>query len=67
MEARDDKARPAPLVIAVGGGKGGVGKSVVAANLAVALAGVARVRRRRGSRSAKCTLFGIDHTAEIQA
>lgn len=32
-----------PLIIAVGGGKGGVGKSVVAANLAVALA-------RRGAR-----------------
>lgn len=71
MEARDDKARPAPLVIAVGGGKGGVGKSVVAANLAVALAKqgahVIAVDADLGSANLH-TLFGIDHTGlTIQA
>jgi hypothetical protein len=42
----------APIRVSIGGGKGGVGKSVVAANLACALAalGAAHGPRRRGSR-----------------
>lgn len=41
------EARPGPLIIAVGGGKGGVGKSFVAASLALALARLDRPRGRR--------------------
>jgi flagellar biosynthesis protein FlhG len=52
------------LVVAVGGGKGGVGKSVIAANLAVALAKqgarVIAVDADLGSANLH-TLFGIDH------
>lgn len=62
---------PAPLIIAVGGGKGGVGKSVVSANLACAMA-------RLGMRTVAVdvdlgaanlhTLFGIDRPgATLQA
>jgi flagellar biosynthesis protein FlhG len=59
------------LVVAVGGGKGGVGKSVVAANLAVALAKhgarVIAVDADLGSANLH-TLFGIDHPrASLQA
>jgi flagellar biosynthesis protein FlhG len=54
------------LVVAVGGGKGGVGKSVIAANLAVALAKlgarVIAVDADLGSANLH-TLFGIDHPA----
>lgn len=56
-------ARPA-LVVAVGGGKGGIGKSMVSANLAVALAKlgarVVAVDADLGSANLH-TLFGIDH------
>ncbi|HKU39174.1 MAG TPA: MinD/ParA family protein [Polyangiales bacterium] len=56
--------KQAALVVAVGGGKGGVGKSVVAANLAVALAKhgarVIAVDADLGSANLH-TLFGIDH------
>ena len=38
VERSADLAKP-PIIIAVGGGKGGVGKSLVSANLAVRLAG----------------------------
>lgn len=56
-------AKEKPLVISVGGGKGGVGKSVLAANLAAALA---RAGRRTALVDADLgaanqhTLFGID-------
>lgn len=54
------------LVVAVGGGKGGVGKSMIAANLAVALAKqgarVIAVDADLGSANLH-TLFGIDHPA----
>jgi flagellar biosynthesis protein FlhG len=72
MEPLDDTAedsgavgsKPAALVVAVGGGKGGVGKSVIAANLAVALAKqgarVIAVDADLGSANLH-TLFGIDH------
>src|SRR4029078_6807079 len=36
------EARPAPLVIAVGAAKAGVGKSIVACNLAASVAGLGR-------------------------
>ncbi len=54
---RHDQAPPAapPRVWAVGGGKGGVGKSVVTANLAIALA--ARGPRARGLR---CVVIDAD-------
>ena len=59
------------LVVAVGGGKGGVGKSVVAANLAVALArhGARVIAMDADLGSANLhTLFGIDHPrASLQA
>jgi flagellar biosynthesis protein FlhG len=52
------------LVVAVGGGKGGIGKSMIAANLAVALAKqgarVIAVDADLGSANLH-TLFGIDH------
>src|SRR5215471_12704007 len=62
---------PRPLVVAVGGGKGGIGKSVISANLAVALAKqgaqVVAVDADLGSANLH-TLFGIDHPdASIQA
>jgi flagellar biosynthesis protein FlhG len=54
----------AALVVAVGGGKGGIGKSMIAANLAVALAKqgarVIAVDADLGSANLH-TLFGIDH------
>jgi flagellar biosynthesis protein FlhG len=39
--------RPGPVIVAVGGGKGGVGKSFVAANLALALARLGAAAGRR--------------------
>lgn len=38
MNSKTSQSGPGPLVIAVGGGKGGVGKSVIAVNLALSLA-----------------------------
>lgn len=40
-------ARPGPLIVAVGGGKGGVGKSFVASSLALAIARTGADRGRR--------------------
>lgn len=58
----DDKT--SALVVAVGGGKGGIGKSMISANLAVALAKqgarVIAVDADLGSANLH-TLFGIDH------
>jgi flagellar biosynthesis protein FlhG len=57
---------PSALVVAVGGGKGGIGKSVIAANLAVALAklGARVIALDADLGSANLhTLFGIDHPA----
>jgi flagellar biosynthesis protein FlhG len=63
-EPDDFGSESSALVVAVGGGKGGVGKSVVAANLAVALAKqgarVIAVDADLGSANLH-TLFGIDH------
>lgn len=57
------KQRDCPRVISVGGGKGGVGKSIVAGNLAIALAesgrSVVLVDADLGSAN-QHTLFGID-------
>jgi flagellar biosynthesis protein FlhG len=69
--AADGDAKSAALVVAVGGGKGGVGKSMIAANLAVALAKqgarVIAVDADLGSANLH-TLFGIDHPdASLQA
>ena len=58
-------ARPPARIVSVGGGKGGVGKSLVAANLAVAMAQAGRrvilVDADLGSANLH-TLFGIDRT-----
>src|SRR5262245_56860617 len=48
-EARAE-GRPGPRIWAVGGGKGGVGKSVVSANLAAAMAGAGR----------RCAVIDVD-------
>jgi flagellar biosynthesis protein FlhG len=42
VEAATAPARPAAQLISIGGGKGGVGKSIVASNLAVAIAQLGR-------------------------
>lgn len=56
-------ARSAPRIVSVGGGKGGVGKSVIAANIAVAMAQVGAkvivVDADLGAAN-QHTLFGID-------
>jgi flagellar biosynthesis protein FlhG len=46
----DPAARPAPRIWAVGGGKGGVGKSVIASSLAAAIAGTGR----------RCAVIDVD-------
>ena len=66
MDTPIDNAVHSALVIAVGGGKGGVGKTVIAANLAVALAKlgarVVAIDADLGSANLH-TLFGIDRPA----
>jgi flagellar biosynthesis protein FlhG len=61
---RTDTAESKPLLIAVGGGKGGVGKSVIALNLALAMAKlgarVTVVDADLGSANLH-TMLGIDH------
>ena len=67
MGRTDRSAEQAPFVVAVGGGKGGVGKSVVALNLALAMAKlgarVTAVDADLGSANLH-TLLGIDHPGE---
>jgi flagellar biosynthesis protein FlhG len=71
MDTPVDNAEHSALVVAVGGGKGGVGKTVIAANLAVALAklgaSVVAIDADLGSANLH-TMFGIDRPATtIQA
>jgi flagellar biosynthesis protein FlhG len=67
MESRETLATQGPYVIAVGGGKGGVGKSVVALNLAVAMAQlgarVSLVDADLGSANLH-TMLGIDRPGQ---
>jgi flagellar biosynthesis protein FlhG len=65
---RTDKAAEAvPMIVAVGGGKGGVGKSVIALNLALAMAKlgarVTAVDADLGSANLH-TMLGIDHPGQ---
>jgi flagellar biosynthesis protein FlhG len=64
MNRTDTAAESKPLLVAVGGGKGGVGKSVIALNLAVAMAKlgarVTVVDADLGSANLH-TMLGIDH------
>jgi flagellar biosynthesis protein FlhG len=64
MNRTDAKPRQRPYAIAVGGGKGGVGKSVIALNLALAMtklgARVTLVDADLGSANLH-TMLGIDH------
>jgi flagellar biosynthesis protein FlhG len=64
MGGRDTLVARAPLLVAVGGGKGGVGKSVIALNLAVAMAKlgarVTAVDADLGSANLH-TMLGLDH------
>ena len=71
MDTPIDNAEHTALVVAVGGGKGGVGKTVIAANLSVALAKlgarVVAIDADLGSANLH-TIFGIDRpAATIQA
>jgi flagellar biosynthesis protein FlhG len=67
MVRSEGSSEAAPLVVAVGGGKGGVGKTVVALNLALAMAKlgarVIAVDADLGSANLH-TMLGIDHPRE---